>query len=560
MTLYSKLVSSAWTRSMLLIVTVLAIYSPVLGGGFIWDDDTHLYNNLLVQPHGLYRSWLTTDQHNYWPVTWTALWFQWQWWGMNPFGYHVVTVLLHAGCALMLWRVLRQLDIPGAWISAMLFAVHPVNVETAAWITQQKNLLSMLFATITVLLYLRSMKEGRRELYAIALVTFMLSLLAKTMTVMIPCALVGCAWWVRRRLSLRDIASALPFFAMALAMSLAEIWFQYNRALAMDVRVDSPLARLVGSGHAILFYLSKIFLPLNLSFVYADRHFDPTAPVEYLPLLLVTAVALIVFFNKNTWGRPILFGLGYYVVTLLPVVGFLNIYFMRYSWVSDHWQYASIIGPIALVVGLLAHVCRTTLQAHARPMALCAGVAIVLLGQQSFERAAVFRDSETLWHDTLVNNPAAWMARNNLATDLLAAGHLDEAIDQLSLALETYPEGVNVRLNLAQAWATAGHPEKGVPFLKAALEFEPKNPDIFYELGRMYLLQLQDVTAADFFRQSLAIQPNSADTHVGLGIALLHLNQHEPASAEFHHALDVDPQNALARQMLDQARNAPPQN
>lgn len=535
-----------WVKAFVLIAATLAVYAPVMDGEFVWDDDTHVYENLVIQPGGLYRSWFTTEHHNYWPVSWTAFWLQWKLWGMAPAGYHVVTVLLHLGCALLLWRVLTRLQIPGAWLAGLIFAIHPVNVETGAWITQQKNLLCMLFALVCVERYTLFLAHRKWGVYAVAWLAFLLSLLAKTAAVTIPVVLVGCAWWRDRGLRRRQIVTALPFFALSVLMSLGEVWFQYNRAGAVRVRGDSLLHRLVTAGHVVTFYLGKVFWPAGLSFVYPNPQVRVDLAAHYAPLLLLLVVMGSALWQHRDRGRPVLFGMGYFLVMIFPVLGFLNIYFMRYSWVSDHWQYMAMAGPVALVVGLAA---RGREQAGARMKAawsILAAVVCVALGLLAYRRAGVFHDSERLWRDTIARNPSAWMARNNWGLELADRGRLDEAQVHFTAVLALRPDSVEAHLNLASLEMRLKNWVAAAAFLERARRLDADNPDVWYEAGRLALQQEQFDAAEARFSQALQRRPRHAGALAGMGVVQYRRGRHDAARGELEQAVALDPGQAEA--------------
>lgn len=338
----------------LITFATLIIYIPAIRGGFIWDDDAFVTENPLIHSHdGLYRFWCTTEAPDYFPLTSTTLWLEWRLWGNNAAGYHVVNVLLHILNALLIWLALKRLKIPGAWLAAFIFAVHPVNVESVAWITERKNLLPMFFYLCSILLYLKFEENQTKWVYGLSLGAFLLALLSKPSVVMLPLVLLGCVWWQRRRIALNDLFRAIPFFLLSLIMGLVTLWFQYHNAIGSTiVRDDSFLSRLAGAGWAVWFYIYKTVFPFNLSFVYPRWEITDSSLVSFVPILLLLSLLIILFRYRNSWGSPFLFGLGYFVVTLFPVLGFFNIYFMKYSLVADHWQYTSIIGIIALLVGI----------------------------------------------------------------------------------------------------------------------------------------------------------------------------------------------------------------
>ena len=261
----------------------LFAYWPSLRGPFLWDDGLNVTRNRLVtQPGGLARIWCSTEPADYYPVTFTVFRAEWLCWGNQPTGYRVVNVLLHIANALLLWRIFRALDLRGAWLAALLFALHPVNVASVAWITELKNLLGFAFAGLTVLAWLRFDETRRGAWHAAALAAFLLALLSKTAVAPLPFVLLGISWWRRNRLEWREAA---PFFALAFALGLVAIWFQHHRVLeGTAVRHDDFLTRVATAGAAVWFYLWKAVLPVSLSLIY------PRAEANLIPVLLLVLV------------------------------------------------------------------------------------------------------------------------------------------------------------------------------------------------------------------------------------------------------------------------------
>ena len=315
----------------LIVLLTIVIYVPAMQGKFIWDDNNHLYDNLLTRENGLYRSWFTTENWNYWPLTWTVLWVGWQLWGLDPLGYHAINILLHAVVSLLIWRILRRLRVPGAWLAAVIFVVHPVNVQTVAWITQIKNLLAMFFYLLAILGYLRFEYNNLKRWYFCSLLAFLMAGLSKTSVVMLPFVLIGCAWWQRGKISRGDLIRSLPFFALSGVLGVNEILFQYGSIGEDVVRPEGFFSRLSGAGWAVWFYLYKAIIPYKLSFVYPRWSIDSSSVISYLPDIILFGAFVLFCWHRRGWGRPFLFGLGYFVMTLFRVLGFLDINFFRFS-------------------------------------------------------------------------------------------------------------------------------------------------------------------------------------------------------------------------------------
>ena len=452
-----------------LLAMALLVYFPATQAGFIWDDDDMLTENPLMRG-GLGDIWFTTKFYDYYPLTLTSLWIEWRLWGMNPMGYHVTNILLHAVTSILFWRVLLRLRIPGAWFAALVFAVHPVNVESVAWIAERKNTLPMVFYALSILWFVRAENEKTNKWFWLSLTAFVLALLSKTSVVMLPFVLLGCLWWLHGKLTAKDVLRTLPFFAVALVFALITIWMQYNRAIATDVvQAAGFWERLARAGWAVWFYLSKTLVSLNLSFVYPRWEIDPSSVMVYVPGLAVLGWLAVFWKFRDGWGKAPLLGFGYFVVTLFPVLGFFNIYFQKYSFVADHWQYTSIIGIIALVTGAATHALRN----HQTAQIISACAVALLLGIVTWKQCYIYQNDETLWRDTLKKNPQAAIAHHNLGILAAERGDLAQAMTHFRSALDAQPDHEGAHYGLGTAFALQGNFTQALPHLREAVRIKP---------------------------------------------------------------------------------------
>ncbi len=515
-------------------------------------------NHLVKAGNGLYRYWFTTESAEYYPLTGTLRWLEWRLWGMSPMGYHVVNVLLHAINSVLVWIVLRRLKILGAWLTALVFAIHPVSVATVAWISEQKNTLSMLFYAVAILLYLQFSEEGRWRWYGLSLAAFALALLSKTAVVMLPVVLLGCVWWMRGKVRAKDFFQTAPFFVLSLVLGVVTIWFQYTHRLKpLAIQPESFAFRLATAGWAPWFYLSKALLPVDLMMVYPKWKVDTHHWVSYLPGIILIGALMVLWWKRNTWGRPLLFGLGYFVIMLFPVLGFFYQSFYRYSMVADHWQYYSIVGVIGLAVAA-ATVIGRRLDRQQQSWGAVAGLAVLLaLVSATWDRADAYGSEERLWQDNVSKNPQAWVARYNLGNTLLQAGRFDKAIVQLQEAERLKPDHAGVHSDLGIALAQADRVPEAIGEFEQALQFDPYFFEAHGNLAHALILLGRVPEAISHWEQALKIQPDSAEAHYDLGLALERMGRQGEASEQYRLALKykpdmVDAQNALVRRQSGQ--------
>ena len=541
--------------ALVLVIVTFGVYFPVLRGGFVFDDDILITRNPMVKASdGLYRFWFTTEAPDYYPLTSSLWWLEWRWWDDNATGYHVVNVLLHAVNAILVWTILRRLKIPGAWLAGLVFAIHPVNVATVAWISEQKNTLSMLFYALAILLYLQFDETRDRRWYAGSLGAFCLALFSKTAVVMLPVVLWGCVWWTRGRVTGKDVLRSMPFFALSLALGSVTMWYQYHLPWGKPVAgTDGFAFRLATAGYAPWFYLGKALWPVNLMAAYPKWQIDASWWVSYLPGAALIACFLVFWWRRRTWGRPLLFGFGYFVAMLFPVLGLLKQGPYRLTLVADrwdHWQYFSMVGVIALAVAAVDEVCRRAGE-RCRYWKMAAGTAVLMaLAAATWSRNCVYADNETLWRDNVAKNPGAWLAYNNLGNALAQAGRVPEAIVQYEQALRIKPDLAEAHNNLGNLLMRSGRMPEAREHLEQALRIDPGLAEAHNNLGTVLVQTGEIKDAIAHYQQALRIQPRYAEAHYNLGIALERAGKSEDAIAQFEQALRIEPDFAEAHYNL----------
>jgi Flp pilus assembly protein TadD len=533
----------------IIFLAVLAVYWRALRGQFLWDDFLVVHRNPLVTGElGLVSLWFRTD----FPLTNVAFWLEWLAWGEHTLGYHVVNVLLHATSAVLLWRVLARLRVPAAWLAAMIFAVHPLCVASVAWISELKNTLSLPFYLLSILWYLR-FTSGLRpsdfglrtsKWYCLSLLAFALALLSKTSTVMLPVVLLGCGWWQRGRIERQDWLRTSPFFALALGFGLMSVGFQEHGAMAgVAVQHENFWGRLAGAGMALWFYLGKALLPLHLSMIYPRWKIDAGAPVSYLPLLLWCAVLAACCGARRNWGRHVLFGLGCFTVTLFPVLGFFDMYFLALSRVSDHFVYLPMTALVALAAAGLACVFK------GRALRL-AGVGLVVgLAVLATLRAPVFLSEEALWRDTVAKNPAAWCAHANLGWILASQEKYDEAREHLVASLAVKPDNAQAHSNLGRVLSLQGKFAEADGQFQAAVGLKPKDAEIRRSYASFLAEQGRREDAVKQLRELLQLKPDT-EARVQLATLLYQRGKPREAVAEYRQVLAAKPDQPEALRNL----------
>jgi tetratricopeptide (TPR) repeat protein len=537
----------------LIVLLTLVAYVPAMRGGFIWDDDDHLTKNpAMAVSNGLCQIWSSLAVSRYYPLTLTSFWVQRRLWGLNPLPYHAVNIALHAANAVLAFLLLRRLRVPWAWAAAALWALHPVCVESVAWVTELKNTQSALFFFLALVCYLRFEEQPSYGRYALTLICGAAAMLSKPSTVVLPAVLLLIVWWRRGRCRWNDSLRMAPFFAFSLGMSVLTIVEQQRHITAGGREAAlSGLERLLLPGKIVWFYLGKLLWPADLMFIYPRWKLDPTSLLNWVPLIAAAVTAGTLWgLHRLPRAQACLLGLGYFGLLLLPVSGLFDIFFFRYSFVSDHFQYLACIGPIALAASAGAAVCRRAGQWGQRLGMLAVAAVLTMLGVSTWRQGLTYKDPETLWRDTLAKNPDAWMAHTNLGKALFDLGKVPEAIAEFVAALRIKPDYAEAHYDWGVALASQDRISEAIAEYAAALRIKPDYAEAHNNLGIVLAGQGRVSEAITEYRASLRIKPDNVEAHNNLGVALAGQGRVAEAITEFTAALRIKSDNVEARNNL----------
>ena len=552
-----------WFWGVLLIAGTLAAYWPALSGKFIWDDDswTTSIEGLLRDFSGLCALWRHPSAlQQYYPLAGTTFWLDYHLWGLWTLPYHVENVALHAGAALLFWQLLRRLEVPGAWLAAGIFALHPVMVESVAWITERKNVLSLVFFLSSLLAYGRfaAFWEGTNDsaaprrwgAYALAFVLSFCAMLSKTTTFSLPAVIVLIGWWKRGSLQWKkDMLPTLPFFAVAIGQGLTTLWLEMNHvgAKGPDFATTFPERCLV-AGRAFWFYIGKLIWPANLCFVYPHWKLD----VASLGQWFYPVTALVVLYSfwrlRKRIGRGPAAGAFFFVGTLFPLLGFMNAYGMRYAFVWNHWVYLPSLGLIALATALVV---RGTDHFHQGFVFKGLAVVVLLVLMVLTRRECkTYTDLETLWRTTIVRNPGCWMAHNNLGDVFDRKGQTDEAIHQFQEAIRLKPDYAEAHKNFGNALLKQGRLDKAIGQYKEAIRLDPDYTRAHNNLGTALEKKGRLDEAVEQYKKAIEIEPDYAEAHYNLGNTLGQKGQLDEAVSQYREAIRLKPGDAEAHNNL----------
>jgi tetratricopeptide (TPR) repeat protein len=566
-----------WGIPTIVVFLTMAAFYPLLQNQFVnWDD----YKNIVENP--AYRGlgwknihWMFTTFHmgHYQPLSWMTLGMDYILWGMNPFGYHLTNLILHGANALVFYyvslRLLSLIDATSlirkthtlrvaAGLSALLFAVHPLRVESVAWVTERRDVLSGFFFLLTILYYLKAVTvreadSGRGRWMAISLISYVLSLLSKASGITLPFVLVVLDIYPLRRLgenpkgwfaseSFKVWREKMPFFVFALGAGTVALLAQHQAKAARSLEQYDTVSRIMQSLYGAGFYLWKTVLPLNLSPLYEiPLTPDPWRWSFLLSGLVVIGVTSALFVYRK--HCPAIFACWIvYVILFLPTSGIAQ---SGPQLVADRYSYFSCMVWAVVAGGVIDRLWQRGQARSVSPLlstsiTVCFGLALVGLGAMTWRQAQVWHDSEGLWRHALSIDGQSSFAHNNLGNALADQGRLEEAIDQFQKALQLNPEDADAVYNLGNAWARQGNFEAAAKQLQQALQMNPDNAMAAYDLGNVRARQGRLEEAMGEFEIALRIDPRLAKAHYNLGSLLTKQGKSDEAVEQYQKALEID--------------------
>jgi Flp pilus assembly protein TadD len=573
----------SWFKALLLIAMTLAAYWPAMHGGFVWDDNEHITDNMTLRSlRGLGEIWFNPGATcQYYPLSFTGFWAGFQLWGLNPLGYHLLNAVLHSLVAVLLWQVLTRLKARGAWLAGAIFALHPVCVMSVAWMTELKNTLSaslalgagwayLRFAGLGVYEKLEPVRKAARSapgtpvsassttagaanrtlpkrvpaqwyFYALSLVLFQLGLFAKTAVSFLPVSLLLVTWWQRERLRWRDVWPLIPMLGLAVAMGQLTFYIEHLHGAAGGQFKMGFGERVLISGRSFWFYLGKLFFPQQLTFIYERWQVDAGAPWQYLYPIATAALLIGLWWGRRRIGRGLLVALLHFYVCTSLLILLVVLYMTRYSFVSDHWQYFGCMSVVALAAaGITAML---DLFRKKRPFlepALC-GTLLLTLGVLTWRQCGMYADVETLWRKTLARNPGCWMAHNNLGVLLRNQGRREEAIEHYHMAIQINPNHFDALDNLGVVLADEGRFDEAIENYQKAIQINPDYFDALNNLGVALAAKGRFDEAIENYQKAIRINPNYFKALSNLGVALASRGRFDEAIKHLRKAIQINP-------------------
>lgn len=534
----------------LIALLILLSYWPALQAGFVWDDDSYVTTNQTLRTvQGLKEIWTqprSTPQ--YYPLTFTTFWVQYHLWKLNPLGYHFVNIVFHIFNAILIWVLLKKLKIISAFLVSLLFALHPVCVESVAWITELKNVQAFFFYLLAMTFYFRfnpienDVKDAKQwRYYGFSMFFYLCALLSKSVTCSLPVAILIIEWWKCKENNRRTWLLLLPFFAFGVGMGLMTAGLERNHVGAdWDFNF---IERCLIAGHAILFYAVKVLLPFNLTFIYPRWEISVAKISSFIYPAIVVFLFTLFWMKRKVWGRGVFAAALFFIVTLFPALGFIDIYPMKFSFVADHFQYMAIVGMLILFAeGARKRYVRYFLFSPINRNRVVACILFVFI-VTTFQQTQIYKDEEALYLNTIYRNPSCKMCYLNLDTVYKKQNRIDELRERYLFAIENIPNFYEAYYNLGAVYLMQNNPKRAASYYQQILMAGVEYPLIYFNLAMAYEQREEFHEAVQLFKKHIQLNPQDVRGYQKLGSCFARMNLFNQAVSYYQKAKMLSPQD-----------------
>jgi len=552
-----KKLKTIFSISLILIITFAAFF-PCLKNGFVnWDDDRYIIENPVIQGLSAYnikQIFTSSFVGNYQPVTMLSYLFEYGFFKLDPFGYHLTNLILHLlNCLLIFWLIyMLSRRIPVALMTAILFGIHPLHVESVAWISERKDVLYALFflaAVICYCYYLRD-KETRRYYY-LSLALFVLSLLSKAMAITLPVILLLIDYYLRRKRDKSLFMDKIPFFILSFVFGAIALVSQYSIGAVRDESSFSFLNIIAVSGYSVIFYLNKIFMPVELSCLY------PPPRQEDFFLLLLPCVIFIILLTavilSAKYTRKIIFGSGFFLITILPVLQFIPI---GETVVADRYSYIPSLGIFYILAEGLFWLYSRKMKYPRFFQCVILALLIWIAGflmSLTWQRCLVWKDSLSLWSDVLKKYPDSATAYNNRGAGYLTKKEYAKAYDDLMTALKINQNYHEAYFNLGILYNSRGDYGEAIKLINKTLQMDPGYLKAYDMLAVIYGSRGKHSEVITICKKAIQIKRDHAQAYINLCGAYGNLGNFQEAIVYGKKAVAFSPGSALAHMNLSAA-------
>ncbi len=536
---------------------IVATFFPATQGGFVWDDAAFTTVEPVQSLSGIWKIWFQSGtlihEGHYWPILYTTFWLEHKLWGFDPLYFHSFNLVLHAVATLLLWQLLVRMEVLGAWLAAAVFAVHPLHVESVAWVIGRKDMLATIFYLLAVLNYMRFVQYGQRRNYIWTMGMFVASLLSKYIAVTMPATLLLWHWWKKGRVTIADVLRVSPLLLVGLFITIAD-WAIYSSKEIIYFGYTF-IERCLLAAQSLCFYVSQLVWPTKLAVVYPRWEISTENLLGWVFLATVVIVPTLLWVARRRIGRGFLAGLLFFAITVSPTLGFLDYGYMQFSFVADRYQYLAGAGVTTALVAAVVWVWRAGLGRlaglwvrAAQLVALLVPAALLgVLGSISWKQAGIYENQGVFFSYIISQNPMARGAHHSLGFWHQQNGRYQEALDNFHIAIKKRPNNDKILNKMGMVNEMLGDISSAEEYYRRALQ---KNPRAKHSLGNLGLLRTRQgyhQEAYDLFMEVLKIDPSFVSAYNGLGLALFGMNRLEEAQQYFDQALSIDPNLVDAR-------------